>query len=139
MPRVLRRGDTLKVGIFTLTYEERSLSLPLEDMTTIPIPGSVSSNDSLPGVSARNGGMDQLQARDEMLAVPEALPLAPASGGLLHVANTPTMLSPMPGSINGHAGGAGRNLGRVTPVPDSLQKPAGRTGVSSTPLTPLPS
>jgi hypothetical protein len=83
--------------------------------------------------------MDQLQARDEMLAVPEALPLAPASGGLLHVANTPTMLSLMPDSINGHAGGAGRNLGRVTPVPDSLQKPAGRTGVSSAPLTPLPS
>jgi FHA domain/TIR domain len=134
-PRMLRSGDELQVGSFSLTYEEQRSSLSLDTPPTLPLPG-FSPNGSLPGATARTGSSaDHPPARGEALVASEALSLSPVSDGLLHATDAPFVYQPEPAFPNGYTTTSGGSSADFLLKPTSLEEPARQVGL---PLASLP-
>lgn len=76
-PYLLRAGDAIQVGNFSLLYEEREMPLSADELATLPIAGSMLPDQSLPGTPA--SGVDQRSAYGDVLVVSDIQSLSPVS------------------------------------------------------------
>ncbi len=74
-PYLLRAGDAIQVGDFSLLYEEREMSAESDELTTPPVTGA---GQSLSGMPA--SGVDHRSAHGDVLVVSDLQPLSPVSG-----------------------------------------------------------